>query len=270
VPVDLPYTVDALFEGRVPLLQPARGHGYRVNVDAILLAAFAANVRSHAGLVVDLGAGVGAVSLSLCQLATVDRLVLVERDEAVAALAQRNLELNSLAERGVVHVGDLAIPLSTQLPAVAASADLVVSNPPYTRPARMGLVRPPRSASISSTPDGSIPSRSSRDDARSGELAPFVRAMSEALGRRGKGCLVYPAQDLVELLMVARSFGLEPKRLRFVHGRPERPARVALVEVAHARDGGLVVMPPLLEMDQSGNPSPELDALLRPRALRPT
>ncbi len=282
--VELPYTVDALFGGRVSLLQPARGHGYRVNVDAILLASFAAQARPHAEVAVDLGAGVGAVSLSLMRLASVDRLVLVERDEAVAALARRNLELNAVADRATVQVGDLWVPLPQQLPAIVGTADLVVTNPPYTPASRSGRARPVPSdcdadasaatAATAATDEGDAEApgdatqeaAQARTGARTGELAPFLRAMADALGRRGKGCIIYPAQDLVALLTLARSYGLEPKRLRFVHGKVDRPARVVLAELAHARRGGLSVMPPLVETDESGRPTAEIAALLRPNA----
>ena len=54
-------TEDALLGGRVRLLQPRRG--YRVAVDAVLLAAA---IDAAAGeRVLDLGAGVGAVGLCL-------------------------------------------------------------------------------------------------------------------------------------------------------------------------------------------------------------
>ncbi|HEY3668042.1 MAG TPA: hypothetical protein VGL19_18695, partial [Polyangiaceae bacterium] len=58
-------TSDSLYGGAVSLRQPARG--YRVNVDAILLAAFAAQGR-RAKLALDLGAGVGSVALGLHHL----------------------------------------------------------------------------------------------------------------------------------------------------------------------------------------------------------
>jgi tRNA1Val (adenine37-N6)-methyltransferase len=69
---------------------------------------------------------------------------------------------------------------------------------------------------------------------------------------------------LVELTTLARQTGLEPKRLRFVHGRPDRPARIALVELSRANAGGLVVQPPLVETLGNGRATPELTALLLP------
>ena len=68
-------TEDSLLGGRVRLLQPSRG--YRVAVDAVLLAAA---IDATAGQrVLDLGAGVGAVGLCLaariseCTIVGIDR-----------------------------------------------------------------------------------------------------------------------------------------------------------------------------------------------------
>jgi tRNA1Val (adenine37-N6)-methyltransferase len=245
-------TRDALFGGRVTLLQPAHGKGYRTNVDAILLGAFAAGGR-RARVAVDLGAGVGAVGLTLLFLDAAERVELVERDAAASELCLRNLKANDFASRGAVHAVDLETSLERSAPRLARAAELVVANPPYVAPAR----------------DGRVPGRkdvASRVAARRGDVAPFVRAAAAVLGRRGRACFIYPAHALLELTTLARASGLEPKRLRFVHGKADRPARVALVEFARAKPGGLVVLPPLIEVGPNGKPTPELAALLDPKS----
>ena len=88
-------TVDRLFDGRLALRQPERGH--RVGTDAVLLAAAAPDgVR---GLIVDVGAGVGAVGLALAQVQTNAQLVLLEKNAAAAAFARENMALNGLEAR---------------------------------------------------------------------------------------------------------------------------------------------------------------------------
>src|SRR5688572_25005148 len=82
-------TEDTLLDGRVRLIQPARGH--RAGTDAVLLAAAA---PLEAGdRVVDAGAATGAVGLMLARRASI-RVVLVERDPGLAELCRRNLALN--------------------------------------------------------------------------------------------------------------------------------------------------------------------------------
>jgi tRNA1Val (adenine37-N6)-methyltransferase len=235
---------DAIFDGAVLLAQPARGHGYRTNVDAILLAAFAARARP-ARLALDLGAGVGAVALALDHLGGARSVVLVERQPALAALAVRNLAANGLGDRGSVVEADLAAGLPRIAPDLVAAADLVVANPPYVTAAR----------------DRTERGLAERWQARHGELAPFVRAAADAIAARGRACFVYPAHALLDLLSLARALGLEPKRLRMVHGSADRPARVVLVEMLRGKPGGLVVEAPLVETS-GGARSAELAALL--------
>ncbi len=233
------------------LAQPARG--YRVNVDAILLAGFAARILGAparasrtrvARSAVDLGAGVGGVALSLLVLGATDRVVLVEIDARYASLASENLLANGWGERGEVVTADVRVAARH----LAATADLVVMNPPYVEP---GRGRPPAEP---------------RARARSGSLDAFLDAARTILGRRGRVCIVYPAIETTTLLTGLRARGLEPKRLAAVHGRPDAAARVVLVEALAGRPGGLVVSPPILETDGRGTASPSLAALLRGEA----
>src|SRR5690242_8238719 len=96
-PDGVPVDEDALFHGKVTLHQPAKGFGYRANVDALLLAAFAAKIGRPASLAVDLGAGVGAVGLSLLYFGAAQRVAFLERDGTAAELCRRNLAANGWA-----------------------------------------------------------------------------------------------------------------------------------------------------------------------------
>lgn len=227
-------TRDALLGGAIELVQPSAG--YRVNVDSILLAAFAGGRR--AALAVDLGAGVGAVALLAHHRGLARELALVEREPELAELARQNLERAGAGGR--VFVRDLdaqGLP-----PELRGKAGLVLSNPPFFNESEH---RPPQSAA--------------RRAARVGGIAPFVRATSLALsGDKARAVFVYPARGLDELLTAARGANLVPKRLRFVHAREDQPARLALVELRRAKPGGLVVEPPLVEWERPGRRSPEL------------
>jgi tRNA1Val (adenine37-N6)-methyltransferase len=218
---------DALFGGRVRLAQPPRGKGYRANVDALLLAAFAAE-GPRARVTVDLGAGSGAVGLSLLHFDATERVVLVEIDPVASDAARRNLEANGWEGRGMVVSCD-----ARHIP--TTGADLVVCNPPYVAPGR-----------------GRLPSRPEIARARSGELSLFARAARGAIGRRARVCFVYPARELTSLWNALRDTGLEPKRLRAVHADRHVAARVVLVEARPGKSGGLAIEPPLVERDPGG------------------
>jgi tRNA1Val (adenine37-N6)-methyltransferase len=246
-------TQDALFGGSLVIFQPLRGAGYRTNVDALLLAWFAATpmpassqahgptlraVSPPASTAFDLGAGVGAVGLALLRFGAARRVVFVEIDEQPAAMARRNLDVNGWADLGEVVRGDVRdVARSRQ-----GEASLVVCNPPYTAPGR-GQVRPAEAA------------------ARCGELAGFVHAARQVAGKRARVCFVYRAQELGALLASLTDEGLHAKRMRFVHGTAAAAARVVLVEAQAGRAGGLFVMPPLVERDEHGY-TREMESLL--------
>jgi tRNA1(Val) A37 N6-methylase TrmN6 len=231
-------TTDALFDGALSIRQPRTG--YRVNVDALLLAAFAAHGRV-ARLALDLGAGVGSVGIALGWAGIAKRVVLLEREPGLVVLAQGNLEANEIS--GAAEACDLE---RLGLPrAFAQRADLVVCNPPFYPPS-------------SGTP--SERSRSSRN----GALEPFVEAARSALsGPRTRAAFCYPASALGELFACARLARLVPKRLRFVHARADAPARLALVELRIAKPGGLAVEPPLVEWQTARVRTPELARIVR-------
>jgi tRNA1Val (adenine37-N6)-methyltransferase len=205
-------------------VQPARGAGYRVNVDALLLADFARG-RRRARVAFDLGAGVGGVSLALLFADAVDRAVLVEIDSAAAALAERNVVANGWNERAEVVCADVRDAARDR----RGEADLVVCNPPYTEPGRGRAPAPSRAL------------------ARCGSLGVFVEAARAIAGRRARVCFVYPANEALTLFESLRAVGLEPKRARYVHSDAKTPARVVLVEARPAKRGGLVVEGPVVE-----------------------
>ncbi len=234
-------TLDSLYGGSVSLRQPARG--YRVNVDAVLLAAFASQGRK-VPFAIDLGAGVGSVALGVHHLGAAARFALVERDPTLLALAGENAE--QAAMDATLHCTDLTQGLPREL---QQSADLVVSNPPFFDPAHSRSSREPAKSS-----------------ARFGDLLPFLAAAAAAVsGAKARVVFVYPARELSRFLSRAEQVQLVAKRMRFVHADLASAARVALIELRRAQPGGLEILPPLLEWSAKGVRSPELARLLSGR-----
>src|SRR5450432_2393931 len=231
-------TTDSLYGGAVTLRQPARG--YRVNVDAVLLAAFAA-VGRHAELALDLGAGVGAVALGLHHLGVAEQFALIERERTLLTLARENASLAEMSARLCCH--DLVDGLPEEL---RQRADLVVANPPFFAPE-----------------SGRRGPELAKTRARFGQLGPFLDAAAAAVsGPRARVVFVYPSRELSRFLSEAERARLVPKRLRLVHPDAGSPARIALIELRRAKPGGLVILPPLLEWSDKGRRSPELTAML--------
>ena len=201
----MPVTQDAIFAGRLRLWQPARGAGYRFNLDPILLAGFARRA-SH---VLELGAGCGVLGLALLHLGKAARLTAVELHPEMAALTSRNARENGLEGRVTVIAGDLR---QVDLP----SADHVVFNPPYFR---------------SGTGHGAP--NDGRDMARHerhGGLVDFVSCARAALSPTGMVSAIVPIERSAELLAAWRATGGEVSRLRRVCSRAGDQPRHLLFE----------------------------------------
>lgn len=127
-------TTDALLDGNIRLLQPRAG--YRVAIDPVFLAA--AVPAGPGEMVLDVGAGVGAVALCLARRERGCQIRGIEPQRDLARLAARNIELNGFVGRVEVMIGDLLRPPPRLAP---GSFHHVMANPPFL-PASNGT-RPP-------------------------------------------------------------------------------------------------------------------------------
>jgi tRNA1Val (adenine37-N6)-methyltransferase len=243
-PVPLPHddeTVDALLDGRIKLYQ-SRG-GYRVSLDAVLLAHFV-KVKP-AARIVDLGAGNGAIVTLLAYRHPSARLTGIEIQPAMIARARRNILLNRLAERTTIVGGDVRAIAALAEP---GSFDQVTCNPPY-RSALSGRVSPNQEKRIA------------RHEFE-GALGHFLRAGSYLLAKGGRMGLVFPAFRCVDLLAAMRAAGIEPKRLRMVHSFAGSAASLVLVDGVKGGKSEVAVEPPLIIYDKPHRYTAEVAAML--------
>ena len=218
-------TLDALFDGRLTLLQSRSG--YRFSLDALLLAYF---VTVKAGeRVIDLGTGNGVLALVLAHLHPTAALTGIELQSAMAARAGRNVELNGLQSRIKILHADVR-HISDRMS--SASFDAVVCNPPYRKPSS-GRTSP------------NAERRAARHETY-GELEDFLRAAAHLLRPKGRMALCYPAVRLIDLIAAMHQLRIEPKRLRLVHSFLHSGASLVLVEGVKGGRVGLAVAPPLI------------------------
>jgi tRNA1(Val) A37 N6-methylase TrmN6 len=119
---------DTLFDRRLRLRQ--RADGYRAGTDSVLLAACAP--VDPGPIVLDAGAGVGAVGLAVALRAPQTQVLLVERDPVALELARQNLALNGLQARGQVIAADVLSAARRREAGLAdGTASLVLTNPPF-------------------------------------------------------------------------------------------------------------------------------------------
>ncbi|MDY7228046.1 tRNA1(Val) (adenine(37)-N6)-methyltransferase [Hyalangium rubrum] len=221
-------TLDSICGGEVQVLQ--RRTGYRFTLDPILLAHFAVfEAGAHRGRLIDLGTGSGIIPLILAKRLGRKDITALELQPRLYSLAERNVYLNRCEQQVTLVQGDLR---QVEQFFAAGSFSHVLCNPPY---------RACATGRSSLTVEKAI----ARHEVAC-SLPDVVRAARHLLAQRGGLCVVYPSARFAELAAVLREHRLEPRTMRMVHPRADRPAKLVLLHAVKGGRADLTVLPPLV------------------------
>jgi tRNA1(Val) A37 N6-methylase TrmN6 len=246
-------TQDTLLNGRVRVVQPRRGH--RAGTDAVLLAAAVDPQEDET--VIDVGAGTGAVGLMIAARAPAAGIVFVERDAELAAQCRHNVRLNGFEARARVSEADILAPAAERRRSglVSASADIVVTNPPFLDAARSRSSPDARRAAAHQLPENG--------------LEQWLRACADLLKAKGVLALIHRSDRLDECLRhLQRGFG--GLVVKAVHPRAGEPAVRIVITARKGSRAPLLIAPPLVLHEGDGRFTPEADAIHRGEALLET
>jgi tRNA1(Val) A37 N6-methylase TrmN6 len=244
-------TDDAILGGRLRLLQPARGH--RFGHDAILLAAAApAAGGAH---VVELGAGVGAAGLALLAREPSLRLILVDIEPELVALAAENIGRNGFSGQARAVALDIGGPArafaAAGLP--PGSADHVLMNPPFNMPAQQA------------SPDRL---RRRAHGANAATLPLWIRTAARLLRSAGMLTMIWRSEGLGEILSALTptfgAIGVLP-----VHPSAGKPAIRVIVRASKGARAPLSLLPGFILNDESGRTTAASENVLRNGAALP-
>ena len=85
-----------------------------------------------------------------------------------------------------------------------------------------------------------------------GDLRDFFKAAAYAVRYRGRFAIVQLPDRFAECMQLAAEFGLQPKRLQWVHSAVDKPAWIFLMEMVKGGSYGLDVLPPLVMYNADG------------------
>jgi len=222
--------------GIVTITQPKKGH--RFTLDSILLADFC-RVKPK-DRVLEPGAGTGVISLLLAKKHPRGLFYPVEVQSELALLCEQNIVDNSLEHNVITVKRDIRRLYQSIDP---GGFDVIVTNPPYTK--------------LGTGKKSPLPERQLARHDQLGKIE-FWLDLQKFLNQGGRYNLIFPASRLAELLTLMRERGLEPKRLRFVHPKEQKPASLVLIEAVKSGGPGLEVLPPLVVHEQDGGYTKEL------------
>lgn len=202
------------------------------SIDTVLLAHFGPVLRGPA---LDLGTGTAAIPLILTARGATD-VTGVELNPVMADIARRNAALNGRDDRIRIVEGDYR-RIKEWSPSGYYS--VVYANPPYREKSRGAY----------SETDGI---RRARHE-ETATLDDVMEAVKYALKYRGRFRMVHITERLADILESMRRHGVEPKTLQMIHGRPDKKAKLFLVEGVRGGSAGLDVLPPLIVHEADGS-----------------
>jgi len=208
------------------LYQPTKGYAY--NSDSIFLYDFI-SIFKPKGKLLDVGCGVGIVSLLLSRDFNIETTI-IDKQDLMLKHAKHNYKINNLEVKA--HLGDFIDSLDDE------KFDVVVSNPPFY--------------------DSSVTQSSNEhlNIARYAQHLPiieFIKKVKKLLKPRGRFIFCYDAKQIDRLLYTLKENKINPEVLRFVHSKIDRDSKLVMIEARMNSKSLMKIMPPLIVFDEESN-----------------
>ena len=237
---------DSFLSGAISVRQPA--DGYRVGTDAVMLAA-SINPAKKQARVLDMGAGVGAVSLAVRQRLGCGHITAIEKDPFCAELLAHNIAENNLAEAIRPVQGNI-----TQMPVMLrASFDAVIANPPFHHASDKN----PRSRRRSLAHNG---------DGES-SLCDWVKSGLWALRDKGRLTFIIRADRTDEVMAALHSGGAGEILLYPLWSYATSPAVRMIITARKGVKGAMALLPGLVLHRPSGALTPKAQKVMKGEGL---
>ena len=202
-------------------------------MDAVLLTGFA---RIKFGeRVLDMGTGTGIIPILLEAKTKAAHFTALEIQADSADMAERSVKINGLEEKIAVVQGDIK---EAGVLFGAASFDVVTTNPPYMI-GEHGLKNPDEAKAIA------------RHEVLC-TLEDVVREAAKVLKSSGRFYMVHRPFRLVEIIRTLSAYGLELKRLQFVHPYIDKEPNMVLLECMKGAKPRVTVEPPIVVFKEPG------------------
>lgn len=206
---------------------------FRFGMDAVLLSNFV-KARAHQN-VLDLGTGTGILAVLIYAKTDAKSITGLEIQPEIADMAQRSIDGNNLNHKISIVKGDIKEAVSIF---GAATYDIVVTNPPYTK-AGGGRINVKDSKAIS------------RHELCC-SMTDVLTASSAILKPNGEFFMVHRPERLTDVIAGMRAVRIEPKILRMVCPYQGKAPSLILIKGIKNGNPGLQIMPDLIIYDETG------------------
>ncbi len=209
---------------------------HHFTTDTILLANFA-NAKKK-DLCADLGTGCGTIPLLFCRQNAPFHIDAVDIQQEAIELLKDSIDMNS--KNGIESVKNIS-PLLADIKDLdnileKGKYTLITCNPPYTSDG--AGIKPPKE------------SKSTAHFETECTIDDICRISSKLLQFSGRLCLCQRPQRLSDIIMSLKKYNLEPKRLRLVQGRAQKPPKLFLLEARLGANPGFLTVDPTLIIEK--------------------
>lgn len=229
-------------------LDDLQTHGYEIiqhpgkfcfGMDAVLLASYAKVKRGERAL--DIGTGTGIIPILMTVKTDGEEFTGLEIQEESADMARRSVVHNHLEDKITIKTGDIK-EAADYFP--AASFDVITTNPPYMI-GQHGIQNVNSAKTIA------------RHEVLC-TLDDILRESARLLTFHGRFYMVHRPFRLAEIFTKMTSYGIEPKRIRFVHTYVDKEPNMVLIEGSNKGRSRMQVDPPLIVYEKDGSYTGEL------------
>jgi tRNA1Val (adenine37-N6)-methyltransferase len=200
--------------------------GFQFNTDTIILADF--SKPKSRDLCADFGTGCGAIPVIWNIKSRPEHIIAIDIQHEAVELLRMSEEKNKAGNMQIIE-GDIRNYRSI---ISAGKLDLISCNPPYKAAGTGAQNADNRAATARHELMMTI------DD--------LAKAAEYGLRFGGRLCICQRPERLTDVITAFRGYGLEPKKLRFVQGHPEKAPSIFLLESIKGGKPGLTVMPVLV------------------------
>lgn len=198
---------------------------FSFSIDAVLLSRFCTVPLK--GRIMDLCTGNGVIPLLLSSR-TKAQMTGIEIQPRLADMARRSVKMNRLEKQIDIIEGDLK---ELKIANGESHYDLITVNPPYL-PSNSGDKNPNEHFAIA------------RHELRC-TLEDVISTSARMVKSGGKVAMVHRSSRLADIVTQMRAYRMEPKRIRFIHPKPNTEANMVLIEAIRDGKPELRVLPPL-------------------------
>ena len=234
--------IDDLQFGGLKIIQET--DGFCFGIDSVILAHFAYDFIKPKKAIADMGCGNGVLSLLLSKKVNPEKIVAFEKQEKIAFMAKRSVELNKLEDIIEVENIDICELKDKNNKDYIEKFDYIITNPPYKR----------EETGINSQNDLKQIARFET----TADLNKWLEISKLILKDKGSLIMCYRPERLSEAFEAMRNNKFEPKEIRFVHSKINEESKLVLIRAVKNAHAFLKIYKPLIIYKEDGSYTNEI------------